>query len=298
MAVLHYRLHVRSLRKVAAEYNIGKSTLSRWLSRDLGQVVRPKPRPRPTMHDTIATEVSKAINADPFHTANSLVQAVRGSCGALVSRSTIYRTLKRLNTTFKRHSRSRAHEALPSDHPFLGRDSYRGDVIAIDESSFYWNDVPRMGWSLKGTRVPKGRPTVKTRVSLILAVGREGIVHYELRKGGVNGDHFADFVRHLPSNRPLILDNCVVHKTSAVRAVYREKNLEPRFIPPYCPWYNPVEFCFSEIKARFRPLRLRHPSPRFQEDVIACMFGLRHHGAYFEHARTECDKDRRASIQQ
>lgn len=293
-AVLHYQLHLQSLRKVSMIYNVSKSTLSRWLKEDLrgSSIIRPKVRRK--LNDTIGKVIEKTMREQAYQTADELIRAVRGETGIMVSRSTVYRSLDVIGMSYKRASRCRSHDPVPTGHPFLMTDSYDGDVIAVDESSFYWNDVPTRGWALRGKRVKKARPSHRTRVSLILAMGREGVVHYEIRTGGVKGHHFADFVRNLPDGRPLIADNCSIHKCPAARAVYAEKGIELRLIPPYCPWYNPVEFCFSEIKSRYRPLRLKYPSRTFSEDVLACMFSLKYHEAYFRHAKEKCEQDRSA----
>jgi hypothetical protein len=293
-AVLHYQLHLQSLRKVSSVYGVAKSTLSRWLKEDIQKDIVPRQKPRMKLHDVIGKVVARTMYEQPFQTANDLIHAIRGDTGALVSRSTVYRSLRRIGLSYKCASRCRSHDAVPIGHPFLSKDSYQDDAIAVDESSFYWNDVPRRGWSKRGRRVKKARPTHRTRVTLLLAVGREGIIHYELRTKGVKGHHFADFVHNLPGGRPLIADNCSIHRCPAARAVYAEKNIELRLIPPYCPWYNPVEFCFSEIKAKYRPLRLKYPSATFTQDVLACMFSLRHYDTYFQYAKEKCDLDRLA----
>lgn len=291
-AVLHYQLHLASLRKVAKHYKVGKSTLARWVKRDLGKAERPRPRTRRSLHERIATVISNAIHSQPFQTADMLRETVRRETDAKVSRSTVYRTLAKLRFSHKRSARCKDHEALPLTHPFMQRDSYEGDCIAIDESSFYLNDVPAMGWGPKGKRVKKARPTHRTRVTLILAVSKDGIVHHEIRVGKVNSLHFAAFVECLPDGRPVICDNCSIHKTRRVREVMARKGLELRLTPPYCPWYNPVEFCFSEIKRRYRPMRLIAPAVDFVDDVIACMRQLCHQGQYFEHASRACAIDR------
>ena len=90
--------------------------------------------------------------------------------------------------------------------------------MASDESSFYWNDVPTMGWGPLGRRVKKARPSHHKRVSLLLAVGREGVISVAVHVGGVKSQHFADFLRTLPDRRPVIRDNCSIHKTKDVRA--------------------------------------------------------------------------------
>ena len=284
-AIVHYEHFLRSLRKVSKIYGVGKSTLARWVKQATGGS-------RAKLHNSIEAVVQQTVSSRPFTTADGIIRSVREALGKEVSRSTVYRSLKALRHSYKRASRGREHEPVPIDHPFLVSDSSQGDPIAVDESSFYWNDYPRMGWGPKGKRVAKARPRDRKRVSLLLAVGKEGVVGYAVLSGGVKSQHFADFVRSLPNNRPLILDNCSIHKTRKVRELCRSKGQDMRFIPPYCPWYNPVEFCFSEIKRAYRPIRLEHPSVDFVDDVVACLGRLRYHDRYFDHAQTACLRDR------
>ena len=291
-AVIHYTSFERSLRKVARRYNVSKSSLARWVKQSLGHV--PRKRTKRKLFDRIRNIVSEAIMAQPFQTADTLRRTVRDADGCIVSRSTMYRALRKLNMSYKRSSRSREHEPVPRGHTFLLQDSYADEPIAVDESSFYWNDVPSMGWGPKGKRVKKARPSHRTRVSLLLAVGKEGVVGYTLLAGGVKSEHFVEFVRGLPNGRPLILDNCSIHKTKEVRRLCSSKDIDLRFIPPYCPWYNPAEFCFSEIKRLYRPVRLKSPSDNYIDDIHQCIYMLRHQESYFDHARKKCDSDRAA----
>ena len=290
-AVIHYTRFERSLRRVATQYGVSKSTLSRWVKQSLGDAL-PGRRHRTSLHSVISNTVAAAISEQPFQTAQDLISKVMNSVGKRVSQSTMYRTLKKLRISYKRSARSRDHEPVPHNHPFMRTDSYEGDVIAVDESSFYWNDVPSMGWGPKGKRVKKARPSHRTRVSLLLAVGREGVIGYKILTGGVKSQHFAEFIRTLPNNRPLILDNCSIHKTRDVRTLCDSKGIDLRYIPPYCPWYNPVEFCFSEIKRLYRPMRLVLPSTDFVDDVRTCVNRLRYHATYFAHAKHRCDLDK------
>lgn len=289
-AVIHYTRFERSLRKVAKHYDVGKSTLSRWVKQNLKDV--PTRRNRRKLYEDIRGVVSREIGQQPFQTAETLCKIVRETMGTTVSMSTMYRTLHLLGNSYKRSSRCRNHEPIPEGHPFLSSDSYDGEPIAVDESSFYWNDVPRMGWGPKGKRVKKARPSHRKRVSLLLAVGKDGVVGYCVLSGGVKSQHFVDFVKTLPEGRPLILDNCSIHKTKSVKELCKSKDMELRYIPPYCPWYNPVEFCFSEIKRAYRPIRLCSPSDNYIEDIEYCVSKLRHQGSYFDHARRHCEQDR------
>jgi len=288
-SVIHYKEFLPSLRQVAARYNVSKSTLARWVNQ--GLEIKPNVRkPRSKVHNSICQALETIVQQNPFNSADKLIKAVCDQTGIQVSRSTMYRSLASLGKTYKRAMRCRTHDAIPSSHPFLSDGSYDGDVVSVDESSFYVNDYPSRGWGQRGTRVRKARPTTRKRVSLLLAVGREGVVSHQILTGSVNTARFTDFVRTLPNNRPVILDNYVIHKGVLVRDLCATKNIALRYTPPYCPWYNPVEFCFSEIKAAYRPLRLAGGD--FVADVRTCVQNLRHSDAYFRHAMAAWEKDR------
>ena len=75
--------------------------------------------------------------------------------------------------------------------------------------------------------------------------------------GTMNGDAFLAYVRRVlvPALRPgdvVILDNLGCHKGAAVREAIEAVGAELRFLPPYSPDLNPIEFAFSKVKAHLR----------------------------------------------
>jgi transposase len=204
-----------------------------------------------------------------------------------VSKSSVYRTLKNMEITYKKRSKCRRHKTIDYTHPFMKNDdSYDGDAIAFDESGFYWNDFPSKGWGKRGDRVPRHKSGPNNHVSLLLAVGREGVVHKAVLEGGVGGAEVAKFFEGLPNGRPVILDHPNIHRGSALKEVCRTKGIELRYTPHYSPWYNPVEFCFSEIKSAYRPMRLLRRKNHVP-DIIACVDKLKGASNCFDHAKRE-----------
>ena len=47
------------------------------------------------------------------------------------------------------------------------------------------------------------------------------------------------------------MDNASIHKGDAVANVFREKGFIRLYVPPYSPWFNPIEGCFSLVKRRY-----------------------------------------------
>jgi transposase len=95
-------------------------------------------------------------------------------------------------------------------------------------------------------------------MSTMLAIDRKGIVATETIKGNFNSVSFAKFLTRVPENKKLVLDNVAFHKSKIVRSVADDRDIDLCFTPPYCPWFNPVEFAFSVIKTRYRRLNVRH----------------------------------------
>jgi transposase len=121
--------------------------------------------------------------------------------------------------------------------------------VSIDECYFSEKVLPHYGYAKKGQRVTTSLlPKSWKKRSLILAVGSDGSLNYEIYYGSINSKLFKEFVTSLniPENTKLMLDNVRFHHSINTSNCI--------FTPPYQPKYNPVEYCFSKIKTMFRKL--------------------------------------------
>src|SRR6185295_16574558 len=76
-------------------------------------------------------------------------------------------------------------------------------------------------------------------------------------EGAIDGLAFVAFVRHflVPQLRPgdiVLMDNLSVHKVAGVREAIEAVGASLRYLPPYSPDINPIEQCWSKIKALLR----------------------------------------------
>ena len=53
------------------------------------------------------------------------------------------------------------------------------------------------------------------------------------------------------------MDNLSVHKAKSVQKLLKEQRFKVIFNPPYSPWGNPIEECFSVVKRDYRKAKLR-----------------------------------------
>lgn len=270
-----------SLRSGAAACGVSKSSVASWCAAPVRKRSRAKRGP-PGLHHRIKGAISDSVARNPLHNAAQISVDVCDATGIEVSVSTVYKSLKLLNMSYKLASRCRKHQAIDRSHPFFRSQPFASDAMAFDEAGFYINSVPSRGWSARGHRVPKAAIARSARLSLLLVTDRNGVVASRLLKGGVKGRHVAEFIATLPKGRPMILDNAAVHRSKETKAACLAAGITMNFLPPYSPWYNPVENAFAQAKAAFRRLRLR--SSDFVEDIMESVSRVKSFDGMFESA--------------
>lgn len=95
---------------------------------------------------------------------------------------------------------------------------------------------------------------------MLPALSMEGIIYSTIKKGSFDGDSFAGFLRGLlPNMNPypgpcsvLVMDNCQIHHIEEVEELCHEHGVRLLYLPPYSPDLNPIEECFSFVKAYIR----------------------------------------------
>ncbi|KAI8888416.1 hypothetical protein K501DRAFT_141539, partial [Backusella circina FSU 941] len=61
----------------------------------------------------------------------------------------------------------------------------------------------------------------------------------------------------------IVIDNATIHKTPDVLQAIRDNGHIPLFLPPYSPFLNPIEECWSKIKTKVRK------SPLQKNEILA-----------------------------
>lgn len=99
-------------------------------------------------------------------------------------------------------------------------------------------------------------------ISVISALGVQGICAPMTIEGAVNSEVFALYVEHLlvPCLRPghlVLLDNVKFHYAPKAIELIEAAGAEVVHIPAYSPDLNPIEECISKIKETLRSLKAR-----------------------------------------
>ena len=102
-------------------------------------------------------------------------------------------------------------------------------------------------------------------------------LHFDLVEGRVNSDKVIAFVEALTQNADaervtvVLLDNAAFHtsgKLKKQRAVWEERNVFLRYLPPYAPHLNPIEAFWKRLKAFLLPRRYYDSTPQLKQAVL------------------------------
>jgi transposase len=219
----------------------------------------------------LAGEVLKTfldyISKNNTLTQQEMADYVSQLIGQKITRFIISRTLKKnelvrkkINYHYLEQDKERIEDFQNALYPLLSL-----PILALDECSFHIGEAPRYGYAKWGSRADSQRTGKKssnyTLILCISNIGKEGVVIYELIKGGVKAQNFHNFLSNieLTANEKnyLIMDNVRVHHANqackkagltSIKELLVSKNTEPLYLPPYTPEMNPVELCFNFIR--------------------------------------------------
>jgi transposase len=99
--------------------------------------------------------------------------------------------------------------------------------------------------------VPRNAGTVTTMIGALDVNGVRAMMTIE---GATDGEVFEIFLervllRKLKPGDIVVLDNVGAHKTTDVRRLIEAAGASVLYLPPYSPDLNPIELCWSKLKA-------------------------------------------------
>ena len=144
--------------------------------------------------------------------------------------------------------------------------------IFLDEMGSHVALTRRYGRAAPGARVHDAVPGDQGgNVSTIGAIDLKGIRTGLSVPGAIDGETMVFFVEELlaPTLKRgdvVFMDNCPIHKLDESEDLVDARGAGVVFLPPYSPDLNPIEHCWSKVKARLRALK-----PRTSEDLLAAL---------------------------
>lgn len=137
--------------------------------------------------------------------------------------------------------------------------------IFVDEMGSNLAMTRRYGRAAPGERVVDTVPGDRGgNVSTIGALDLNGMRTGLSVPGAIDGDTMAFFVEELLAptlkrGELVFVDNCPIHKRDEIEELIDARGAGVVFLPAYSPDLNPIEHCWSKVKARLRTLKPRTP---------------------------------------
>ena len=250
-----------SLRRTAIIMQVSHSSVARWIA----DPYRTRAHKTHTAHKTqiVATSVRCTVQVNPFFSVRDIRHIVFKATHVCVSASLVCSVINALGLS-KKKARFHARPPYVQERilDFLRvRDELRRNnvpLVAVDETSFGRNGPAVHGYSQKGCPLfVANRPARMTTTSVLAAMQEDGTFMYTRRVGPFNASSFVDHMRQFPLRRgtAVLLDNVAFHHSSIVHEYARNRGVMLVYVPPYSPWFNPIEGAFSIAKRHFYAYR-------------------------------------------
>jgi len=255
LVAAHVYSLLASLRKTAMVLMVGHTTIARWLKTPNKQQYTRRTN-KVYKSDVIVGFLKTVIQCDPFVSLKLLQEKIKVCLGVSVSKELVRTAIARLGLTKKKarfygksqNQEARTREFLQKRQQFQEQNRM---FVSIDETSFGRNGIEIKGYAPRGVKLHIQRiPERTVTTSAVCCVSNDGIISYATKQGSYNTDSFVSFIEslNLQEKTVVLMDNVSFHKSRKVSHVFQERNVEVLFTPPYSPWFNPIELCFSIVK--------------------------------------------------
>lgn len=249
---------LQSLRKTAELLMVSHSTISRWLRSPEKRVYKRKTNGQ-YKSEIIIDIIKLTIKNNPFVSLIALRSIILNTLKIQVSKELIRTALVKNGFVKKKayqYGKRKDQENIVNQ--FINtRNKYLQEgrnIVAIDETSFGRNGIETKGYVTKGTKliVDKKNPTLVSK-SMVCAVTQDALLHKVIKKGSFNKTSFLDFIKSLDlkANTVVLLDNVKFHHCKVLQQYCKDNLITLLYTPPYSPWFNPIELCFSIIKRKY-----------------------------------------------
>ena len=260
-------------REASGVFGVSEASIGRWLrgARDRG-TVEAKPMGGPNnvvMTDELLKVLGRLVAERPDRTLAELIDALEAETGVRVGLATVVRGLAKLGITRKK--KSLVASERDSERVQLLRERFIAKMsslpmerlVFIDETGARLDMTRTHGRAVRGQPVPDRVPRNRgDNVTVIAGMSIGGVDAVMSVNGGTSAEVFLAFIDQVltPVLRPgdiVVLDNLGAHRSGAVRRAFQRLAVKVRYHPPYSPDLNPIEMCFSKVKAFLRAAKAR-----------------------------------------
>jgi transposase len=257
-----------SRRQLAVRFSVDVSTITRLLQlrRETG-AFDPRPHAGGT-EPTLDQEGLERLRRLVEETPDATLERYKQSLGISGSIMIVWRGLEKLGITRK----EKALHATEQDRLDVQRERslFLEEVepiepkrlVSVDETGVTTAMTPAYGRAPRGERVEASAPASWESVTVIAAMGLDGIRAPYAFPGGTDAATFQTYVEQVlvPALRPgdvVIFDNLAAHLRPEVTGAIERAGASVLPPPPYSPDFNPIEEMFSKFKEFLRRVGAR-----------------------------------------
>jgi transposase len=267
--------HEGSIRQIARTFRVDPSTITRLLQRRRQTgTLAPKPHgggPPPALDEGDRRRLDELVRDQPDATLEELKR--RG--GFTCSLKTLWHALRRRRLTYKKKSL----HADQRDRPDVQRKrrAFRRRVreieprrlVFVDEAGVTTAMTPTRAWAPRGVRAVGAAPASWETISVIAALGPEGVRSPLAFPGATDAAAFQTYVDQvlvpeLHEGDVVVFDNIKPHLGVGVTASIERAGARVLPLPPYSPDYSPIEEMYSKVKQGLRRAKARVKDDLYQ----------------------------------
>lgn len=263
------------------------------------QLFRKKRGRKPVDQTALKAHIQEMIRDNPATTMQEIVDELPNTIHASLSKVNRVKTAmgytrKRIKlTTVNRNTQS----TINKRWEYATIMSVKGDdrLFFLDETGFNLHLHQTYGYAVKGLvptlTVPSNRGK---NISVMATISQDGVVAYETLDGAYNKERMTNFINtklvpHLPQGSTVIMDNARFHHSEVVKTALTEAGVAVQYLPPYCPFLNPIEEFFSLAKAEAKKKIPRAKTREQMKGIIEVVFEemkTRDLRPFYAHARS------------
>ena len=138
-------------------------------------------------------------------------------------------------------------------------------LVFIDESGFKTNMTRAYGWAPRGVKPILIAPKYGTNTTIVGAIALDGVRATHIVEGSFDGPRFVAYLDEVlgPKLNPgdiVVMDGPRLHRVAGVAEALAKHGATALYLPAYSPELNPIEMCWSVMKAW-----IRHWTPRVKD---------------------------------
>jgi len=256
---------IKSLRKTSELVDISKSTIQRW---NLSNERKHYPsRPSKLQNPVVIDVLNAFLKTHIIHDVGMVREEINKRCGIIPSNELIRLFIKKNYNL--RYKKPRFYP-MPCEKTLLDKtdefiqqmkrtytNNKEHTFVSIDEVGFSSNTRPLKGWFEKGKEYHiRWKPSSKDkkRKSCCCSISSEGTFSFQKIEGHYTTSSFLSFLhsQNYPYGSVILMDNVRFHHSKDVKNLMHAKGWNAIYVPPYSPWFNPIEKAFSVVKNDFR----------------------------------------------